>query len=273
LVHQLRNAAWVAQQDGSFVKPADARSDQLPSGFPYDVGQEWLKAVEFGSEVAKRSEESRKRKAVAVELGFEDETALADAQWFASLDADQRRSFKEEFESHSAFELPESESRNPGRRASKVKEQAEDDLAKTSEKRTRSVSVGMNEVKSEAEQYLRRQYTNADGETICQACKAPLPFKLDDGKYYVEKVELVRSLAKRHHQNYIAMCPNHAAMYQYAHGSSDMIDQLVLQCEDGYVEVILAGKDETLYFTKTHLNDLRAIIQSADQEYQICDES
>ena len=272
LVHQLRNASWVAQQDGSFVKPAEARSDQLPSGFPYDVGQEWLKAVEFGSEVAKRSEEARKRKAVAVELGFEDETALADAQWFARLDADQRRNFKEEFESHSGFELPENEPGNPERRASKVKEQADTDLSKTSEKRTRSVSVGMNEVKAEAEQYLLRQYTNGDGETICQACKTPLPFKLSDGKYYVEKVELVRSLAKRHHQNYVAMCPNHAAMYQHAHGSADMIAELVLQCEDGYVEVILADHDETLYFTKTHLNDLRAIIDSANPDDEIDDE-
>jgi hypothetical protein len=265
LIHQLKNAAWVPQQDGSFVKPAEARADRLPAGFAYDVGKDWLKSVEFGSEVEKRTEAARKRKAVAVELGFESDEALAEAQWFATLDHEQRQKIKDQFESHVTFDLPENESGNPERRAGKIKEQAESDLAKATETRTRSVSVGLNEVKAEAEQYLRRQYTNPDGETICQVCKAPLPFKLDNGIYYVEKVELVRSLPKRHHQNYIAMCPNHAAMYQHAHGSSDMIAELIQQSKDGYVEVILAGNDETLYFTKTHLDDLRALIDAHGQ--------
>lgn len=262
LIHQLKSSAWVPQQDGSFVKPAEARADQLPAGFAYDVGKDWLKSVEFGSEVEKRSEAARKRKAVAVELGFESDEALAAAQWFVSLDSEERQKIKDQFENQANFDLPESESGNPERRATKVREQAETDVAKTTEIRNRSVQVGLNEVKVEAEQYLRRQYTNSDGDTICQVCKSPLPFKLEDGRYYLEKVELVRSLSKRHPQNYIAMCPNHAAMYQHAHGSSNMIAELIQQSEDSYVEVILAGNDETLYFTKTHLDDVRALLDA-----------
>ncbi|MEH6790624.1 hypothetical protein [Parasphingorhabdus sp.] len=108
----------------------------------------------------------------------------------------------------------------------------------------------------------QRQYTNADGEMICWACKSPLPFKLDDGRYYFKKVQLDRSLNKRHHQNRLALCPNHAAMFKHAHGSVDMISDLLLDCAENNLEVILAGNDEAIYFTNTHLTDIRAIIHT-----------
>jgi len=43
---------------------------------------------------------------------------------------------------------------------------------------------------------------------ICQVCKAQLPFKLDDGSWFFEKVEFLPELKKRHYQNYLALCPN-----------------------------------------------------------------
>ena len=55
---------------------------------------------------------------------------------------------------------------------------------------------------------------------ICQVCQERLPFKLDDGSYYFEKVEFLPELQNRHYQNYLALCPNHAAMYQHANGST-----------------------------------------------------
>jgi hypothetical protein len=77
------------------------------------------------------------------------------------------------------------------------------------------VSVGREDVKAEAAQYLQQQYAS-DGEVICQICKKPMPFKLDDGSAYFEKVEFLSELKKLHHQNYLALCPNHAAMFKYA---------------------------------------------------------
>jgi hypothetical protein len=266
LINQLRNAAWVPQQNGTFVKPSDARADQLPPGFPFEFGKEWLKAVDFGSEAAKRTEEAVRRKALADQLGFGDEEALADAQRFARLTADQRRAFLEQIERIARFHMPDQEPRNPERRAGKVQEQAEADPEKSSEKRARSVQVGLTDVKEEADRYLRHQYTNIDGEMICQACKMPLPFKLDDGRYYVEKVELIKSLKKRHHQNYLSLCPNHAAMYQHVHGSAAMMSELLEQCENDRVDVLLAGKDETIFFTQTHLFDIRAILASMEEQ-------
>ncbi len=117
-------------------------------------------------------------------------------------------------------------------------------------------------MKQEAEQYLRHQYTNDDGEMICQVCHAHLPFKLDDGSYYVEKVEFLPELRKRHYQNYLALCPNHAAMFQHAHGSRDMMLDMFLDMSGQELDVILAQKDFKVYFTLTHLVDVRALIAS-----------
>ena len=97
---------------------------------------------------------------------------------------------------------------------------------------------------------------------ICQICSKPLPFLLPDGRHYVEKIEFFDDAEKRHFQNYLALCPNHAAMFHYALGSGDVIRQMFLACDDGNLEIILAGKDASIYFTMTHLADLKAIMES-----------
>lgn len=262
LVHQLRSTAWVPQNDDRFVKPADAQVELLPSGLPYDAGKEWLKAIGFGSATELKNSLASIKRSQAKSLGFQDQAELEDAQWFVSLDSESRKAYRDEIKRKMSFELPTHESRNPERRAGKVGEQAKEDIDKQSEKKLRSVQIGSGEVQNEAEQYLRSQYTNDDGAMICQVCKLPLPFKLDDGRYYFEAVELHKVLAKRHHQNRLALCPNHAAMFKHAHGSADIIGELLIDCIDGNLEVILAGNDEKIYFTKTHLADLKAIISS-----------
>lgn len=45
----------------------------MPPGFPFDFGKAWFKSVEFGSEDEKRTEEAKKRKAVAAMLDFQDD--------------------------------------------------------------------------------------------------------------------------------------------------------------------------------------------------------
>jgi hypothetical protein len=256
----LRDAEWIPQTGAGFVKPARASRDLLPAGFPLDPGQQWLQAVKFGEETAVRIAKERQKEALAKELGFKDKADLEDSKRFIEIDPDERRRILDEWERRASFVLPEQHPSNPERRSTKVGEQAGDAPRKESEERTRSVQVGLGDVKAEAEQYLRRQYTNPDGETICQICKAPLPFKLDDGRYYLEKVEFIRDLGNRHFQNYLALCPNHAAMYQHAHGSADLIRDLVIDCDSDRLDIILAGKDETIYFTEVHLLDLKAIL-------------
>lgn len=270
LVHQLRNFAWVPQGEAEFVKPALARSELLPEGFTFDAGWPWLKAIDFGKNIEAQSVAAKAQAAAVADreksqneaakaLGFDDAETARKA---AEIPADELNRFYAEWEHRKNFQLPENEPKNPERRALKVSAQAADAPGKVSEHRTRSVSVGMGAVKQEAEQYLRQQYTNPDGDMICQICSEPLPFRLPDGRHYVEKVEFFDDAEKRHFQNYLALCPNHAAMYQYALGSGDVIREMFLVCDDGNLEIILAGKDASIYFTMTHLADLKAIMES-----------
>ncbi len=70
---------------------------------------------------------------------------------------------------------------------------------------------------------------------ICQACKTLLPFKLDDGSYYFENVEFLAvknsldGLKKHYYQNYLALCPNHSAMFQYANGAPELMKEMFMK--------------------------------------------
>lgn len=261
LIVLLRSFSWVPQADGRFVRPAEASRDLLPEGFPFDPGWLWLKAIHFGQEVAQKSEEQRQKQAIAKEWGFADNESLERAKRFAKLPQEEQERFLADRERTAATELPEHEPGNPERRAQRVGVQAAAAPERLTEERTRSVPVGMEAVKVEAAQYLRQQYTNADDEMICQVCKAPLPFKLDDGSYFFETVQFLKNLKRWHSQNYLALCPNHSAMFQHANGSRDLMKEMFVEMESQQLEVVLAQSDATIYFTKTHIADLRAVIE------------
>jgi hypothetical protein len=262
----LRDRAWVPQTDGRFVRPVEASRDCLPAGFAFDPGWPWLRAIRFGQEVANKSEAQLHRVSLAKQLGFNDEDTLDRAKRFAALPADEQLRILADRESHARFELPDHEPANASRRAERVAAQAADAPDRLTVERTRSVSVGLEAVKQEAGQYLRQQYTNPDGDMICQVCKNRLPFKLDDGSDYFERVEFLRELKRRHHSNYLALCPNHAAMYQLANGSTSELRDLVVELAGNEMAVVLAKEDTTIYFTKTHLADLKAIIRADQSE-------
>ncbi|WP_339862458.1 sacsin N-terminal ATP-binding-like domain-containing protein [Thalassospira alkalitolerans] len=284
LVHQLRKFEWVPQGE-QFVRPAAARAELLPDGFTFDPGWAWIKAIEFGKAVDLENEKARaaeveaiekqtRRQEAAVELGFQSD----DLTWLERLKevpADQRERMFEEWErSRENIELPENEPRNLERRAERVGAIASEAPERLTEKRTRSVSVGREDVKAEAAQYLQQQYAS-DGDVICQVCKKPMPFKLDDGSAYFEKVEFLSELKKRHHQNYLALCPNHAAMFKHANGTKDIMMEMVVDIRGNELEVVLAQRDEIIYFTKTHVADIKTVIEvdsSLDCEISIDDD-
>jgi hypothetical protein len=102
---------------------------------------------------------------------------------------------------------------------------------------------------------------------ICQVCKAALPFKLDDGSYYCEKVEFVTDLAKWHNQNYLALCPNHAAMFKHANGTKELMRDMFTELSSNELEVVLAQENATICFTKTHIiADLQVVLRTDSPE-------
>lgn len=281
LVHQLRDEEWIAQGD-RFARPAAARAELLPDGFMFDPGWAWIKAIEFGKDVelenekvkfeaAEAVERRNRRRAAAAELGLNPD----DLDWlekFKDVPHEQRERLLQDWErSQSPVELPEHEPRNPDRRAQRVGALAADAPERLTEERKRSVSVGREEVKAEAAQYLHQQYV-VEGGIICQVCRGHMPFKLDDGSDYFEKVEFLSELKRRHHQNYISLCPNHAAMFRHANSTKDLMMEMFAELSGNELEVVLAQENTTIYFTKTHIADLKTIIAIDDENTELSDE-
>lgn len=260
LIHDLRSAAWVPLSDGRFVRPAEASRGALLEGFPFDLGSKGLKAIQFGSAAEHLSAQKREKEDIAKKAGFSDASALERAKRFAALPEEEQERFFAEREAAAKSAIPDRDPANPQRRARNVTEQAHNAPDKESEIRSRSVSIGRDEVKTEAEQYLRQHYRNEDGEMTCQICRGPLPFKLDDGSEFFETVEFLPGLSKRHFQNYLALCPNHSAMYRHAHGCREIIRDMVEDLSGNELQVILAQRDMTIYLSAVHVIDIKAVI-------------
>jgi hypothetical protein len=262
LVHELRAANWVPQGDGVFVRPIDASRELLPKGFAFDPGDSWLKALQFGDAAVRRSEQARQRDVAAKSLGFTDAAAAERARRFNELPEVEQEKILSELERRSKPALPDRPLANPERRAQVVRDQAMQAPDKQSEIRERSVSIGREDVKEQAEIYLREHYRNADGEMTCQICKSPLPFKLEDGREYFEVVEFLPELRKRHTQNYLALCPNHSAMFRLVNASKETMREAFKAITDNELEVLLADQDLSIYFSKTHIIDLKAVMDA-----------
>lgn len=262
LVHELRAASWVPQGDSMFVRPSDASRELLPRGFPFDSGYAWLKAVQFGEAVVRASVQALQREAAAKSLGFSDAAAADRARRFNELPESEQEKILAELDHQKRAPIPDRPLANPERRAKNIREQALKAPDKESEIRERSVSIGREEVKEQADTYLREHYRNADGEMTCQICKGPLPFKLEDGREYFEIVEFLPELRKRHPQNYLALCPNHSAMYRFANGSRETMRDAFQAMDRNELPVALAEKDATVYFSKVHIADLKVILDT-----------
>ena len=265
LVHELRAAKWIPQGDGEFVRPADASRELLPKGFPFDTGYALLKAIQFGETAVRQSAQAQQKDAAAKSLGFDDAAAAERARRFANdLSVEEQEKILTEIENRKKSAIPDRPLANPERRVQHVREQALNAPDKQSEIRERSVSIGREDVKAQADTYLREHYRNVDGEVTCQICKGPLPFKLDDGREYFEVVEFLPEMTKRHPQNYLALCPNHSAMYRFVNGSTKTMREAFQALSDNELEVVLAEQDMTIYFSKSHIIDLKAVLDAED---------
>lgn len=98
LVLMLRENSWVPQITGDFVRPSAASRALLPKSFALDEREEWIRAIQFGEDENQRSRQQIFKESSARELGFPDEQALQDGQWFATIAPEERQDMKEQFE-------------------------------------------------------------------------------------------------------------------------------------------------------------------------------
>lgn len=274
LAQNLRDNEWVPQEEGSVVKPCFASFSKLPKGCKFDKGWGWLDVVNFSSELEEDEKELIARQEQAESLGLSSHESLALAEEYDSLDDSGKKEFRmllksiKEKISYSKLELPpgyESHG-NRERRSRKIKERAESAVERKTEKRTRSVSVGREDVKDDAKAYLKGYYTNMDKVQLCQVCEEELPFKVND-EYYFETVEILPQLKRRHRENYLCLCPNHAAMFMHAMSekSSELEKRLLMHTSNQF-PIELAGQPFTIFFHRKHLEDLKDVVR-VDSEF------
>ncbi|CUJ41335.1 sacsin N-terminal ATP-binding-like domain-containing protein [Achromobacter sp. 2789STDY5608621] len=267
LVCSLREMPWVPQMDGTFVKPSDALVNRLPEGFRYDAGYKWLAALDFGSEEKKKTLESAARVAKREELGFQSEDELVRAHAFLRLPQEEQKRILEASQRHTEpIELPVRPVRNVELRQKRVGEEAKATPGKASVVRERSVQLGVGEAKTEAKLYLADQYTNSYGVMVCQVCQNALPFRLPNGSYYFEAVEVLADSPKRFRETYLALCPNHAAAFLYANAQRSEMQDIVVTAAGSEIEIELGGELMTIYFTEMHLADVKACLATLEEE-------
>lgn len=267
LVQVLKSQSWIPTKNGEFRLPQDVSEDELRPDFPLIGTNGFLAKIGFAEHARRRSEEYQSRTTEARNMGFssaEEAESIAAAMRengftpgdFIELAYKNRRAVQ-----------PEGAIRNPERRRRVVLEERSNAPQRESVKRERSVQVGAQEDVLQARAYLRAKYTNVDRDLVCQLCGSVMPFKID-GLHYFEAVQCVRGLPQRFYENRLALCPNCAAMYQFAlqTGPDEIRWRIVHASVDDdvtSVEVMakLAGVDRQIRFVAEHWLDLKTLLE------------
>ena len=282
LVFTLRRYAWVPQvQDRDslvFVKPREARSDRLPEGFAFDSGWTWIKATEFGAEHREVDVEiaeeglaesvQKVQEAKARELGFQSWKAFEAAKWFSELSEDKQKAIIER-ESRNRRPPDFDRSPNPERRRAMAKREAKLAPDRRTELRPRSVLEGGERLREEARTKLLTYYGMHAHQSLCQVSGCEdRSFKLENGTWYFEAVRFL-GLEQMQAADYLALCPRHAAMFQYVNKSKNGLKQeFAARCASGNdgtlkIPVVLAGENVEILLAPNHVIDLEAALEAS----------
>lgn len=287
LICDLCQNQWVPQKSETeiqFVKPREAIAEKLPGGFEFQTGWQWLRAIEFGKSVESRNEkmrleneslkqiqewqliENKRKESVAKDLGFDSQEEAKEVAQLIQKDPTGFKKWKNSFNKTAIF--PSKSIKNPVRRQERVQEDYLCAPLKEFETRKRSVSVSNGPTDEEIKLWLRHQYTNDDGEMVCQICKEEMPFRKRSGEHYFEKKEVLslKYLPKKHVAQYLALCPLCAAMYtEFVIGDDDVMSEIkvnIIKAEKYEIPIFLNGQETCIRFVETHFYDLKAIFNA-----------
>jgi len=286
IIKYLSNRAWVPDREGkgNFHKPCEMTRDQLPDEFEFRNGNGWLTAIEFGKEEQTRKEQleeeeferqetTKRLRSDGIDLTHEKMKALS------AIPEKDLENFLDEYDSRKAAEVefPEHDPKHSGRRKEKIEEGYDDATQKTSVKRERAVR--QTALTQEARAYLEPLNTNDDGQLVCQMCQHEMPFRLRNGNYHFEVVQIMDDLKKESRALYLALCPVCAAKYKLLvkkHEACITSFRDALTSSTGTTEFSIDMHDSemeplSIRFTGTHLLDIRTIL--ARENNAIVDDS
>ena len=252
----LIETAWLPDSNGKMHKPCDLTLDDLPKSFDRD---ERL-ADQLG--MKKKLQEKLVEEAVK-SFGFDSGEEAKEVAELKRKDPEGYKKWRESYKQRVAF--PESTTQAPERRQKRIGEQYGNAPKKEYELRERSDRTSRGAI--DPTQQLREQYTNEDGQMICQICEKEMPFKKRDGEYYFEAVEALSKdyLPKEHEVQFLALCPVCAARYkEFVKNDEDAMRKLhraLKQSDELEVPLTLGEWETSIRFVETHRIDMKTILQ------------
>ena len=260
MLTRLRNTKWIPTRDGRIEKPVDINTDQLLDDF--QGAEELIDALGINQGVGRRaSSEDDKKREHANMLGV----SLEDIE-FLKMHPDEFAQLKAEIASrNNRPTFPTRTVTNPERRQERITDQLSESPKKEYEERERSVRTTRGAI--DPSLWLREQYTNDNGQMVCQICKKEMPFRKRDGQYYFEAVEAFSQdqFPLEHEAQFLALCPLCAAMYKEL-GKKDeavMADlrKALLNMDSLEAPLRLGDLETTIQFVETHLCDIKTILE------------
>ena len=279
LVCDLRDYPWVKTRDGQWKRPADVGFSTLDSMYhPHEMNP-MLRAIGFGRNVVEDEKAECARKEYLKNLGVESEaqlrSLLARGRDAEGISSDEWQKMMAQRWQKS--EMPSDGSNNPERREKKVAEEYE--TAAEQEYETRNRSVRVNKANMEASVRLQQYYKDESGDMRCQMCQREMPFRKKDGLFYFECVQIFRGMKKETADQYLALCPECAAVYDewirlHPENAKSLRRQICAMTYngEGAIQVTLpaTGTHECpdaptsgrfLYFTGKHFLDLQTVLR------------
>lgn len=276
IVMALKNAAWVLQSfDGEikYVKPDIASIGRIPPQYRGDSDDSWLQgwlvAIGFGEKERLQNEEQRQKNEFLKSMGY-DPDLNNNLQELLSLGMSKEdllsrlAGIKTEFSSSNEFDNDDFDSDSLMEKSLKNYAEAPE---KKSEEKTRSVRVGISEIRSKSSAYLKGMYMDTKGDMNCQICNNPMPFMGLDGNAWFSNFQLfnTRLVPKNCEYNYVALCPVCSARMK-VYFNENLQEKLYRQIgkygsDTATSFKIHLDKEETISFSPKHITSLRSIVK------------
>jgi hypothetical protein len=203
-------------------------------------------------------------------------TELAEQAGIPTEDIDLLKRYPEEFKQWKAQMVapeekpvfPKRTVTNPERRQERLTEQLDGSPKKEYEDRERSVRATKGAI--DPSLWLREQYTNEDGQMVCQICKKEMPFRKRNDEHYFEAVEAFFQdhFPMEHEAQFLALCPLCAAMYKELVKKDEpaMTDlrKALLNMDSLEAPLSLGDLETSIEFVETHFQDIRTILEEQE---------
>ena len=259
IYERLHSATWIVTKTGELCSAANCRKDDLLE--EQLASHELLEALGIKESLEDDGQE------VLRSIGFDEEIAdiiMKNRQFLTKdslLDLIQRN---KESADPSRPVFPEHEPSQAERRSQKVKERYEEAEPRMYGKKERSLRLSSPD--HDTKTWLKGLYENQDGIMVCQMCENEMPFKLRNGEYYFEAVQISDDHEKEYHELYLALCPLCAAKYKYlVKGDQPTLKEFLARLKKSGSECKIridlgANGAHSIRFVRTHLLDIGSII-------------